>query len=51
MNVIRLEGMKFSVVLEDEDQVELSFKKTYNPSLKNSGLRLNVDKRYNFSLT
>ncbi|KAK1392015.1 Rhamnogalacturonan endolyase [Heracleum sosnowskyi] len=42
----RFEGIHFSVVLEDEDQVELSFKKTYNPSLNKNGLRLNVDKRY-----
>ncbi|KAK1386760.1 hypothetical protein POM88_014938 [Heracleum sosnowskyi] len=46
----RFEGIHFSVVLEDEDQVELSFKKTYNPSLNKNGLRLNVDKRYIYSL-
>ncbi|KAF1002549.1 hypothetical protein AG4045_001550 [Apium graveolens] len=45
-NTDRLEGMHFSVVLEDEDQVELSFKRTYSPSLSYKGVRLNVDKRY-----
>lgn len=40
--------MHFTVVLENEDQVELSFKKTYNPSLNKNGLRLNIDKRYKY---
>ncbi|WVZ51623.1 hypothetical protein U9M48_002750 [Paspalum notatum var. saurae] len=39
-----LESTEFSVVTSSEDQVELSFRSTYNPSLQNS-LRLNIDKR------
>ncbi|CAO2144212.1 unnamed protein product [Urochloa humidicola] len=39
-----LESTEFNVVSSSEDQVELSFKSAYNPSLQNS-LRLNIDKR------
>ncbi|KAJ1275614.1 hypothetical protein BS78_05G148700 [Paspalum vaginatum] len=39
-----LDSTEFSVVSSSEDQVELSFRSTYNPPLQNS-LRLNIDKR------
>ncbi|CAL4993136.1 unnamed protein product [Urochloa decumbens] len=39
-----LESTEFNVVASSEDQVELSFRSTYNPSLQNS-FRLNIDKR------
>lgn len=40
----RLDSTEFNVVSSSEDQVELSFRSTYNPSHRNS-LRLNIDKR------
>ncbi|CAN6381333.1 unnamed protein product [Urochloa humidicola] len=39
-----LESTEFNVVSSSEDQVELSFRSTYNPSYQNS-FRLNIDKR------
>ncbi|CAN6372045.1 unnamed protein product [Urochloa humidicola] len=39
-----LESTEFKVVSSSEDQVELSFRSAYNPSLQNS-LRLDIDKR------
>ncbi|RLM69771.1 rhamnogalacturonate lyase-like [Panicum miliaceum] len=39
-----LDSTEFNVVSSSEDQVELSFRSTYNPSLQNS-FRLNIDKR------
>ncbi|OEL17193.1 Rhamnogalacturonate lyase [Dichanthelium oligosanthes] len=39
-----LDSAEFSVVTSSEDQVELSFRSTYNPSLQNS-YRLNIDRR------
>ncbi|XP_066393217.1 uncharacterized protein [Miscanthus floridulus] len=39
-----LDGTEFQVVSSDEEQVELSFRSSYNPSHPHS-LRLNVDKR------
>ena len=41
----RLKGTDFNVIMEDEDQVELSFKKTWNFTNGNSSAPLNVDKR------
>ncbi|TVU50723.1 hypothetical protein EJB05_02110 [Eragrostis curvula] len=39
-----LDSTEFKVVSSSEEQVELSFRSTYNPSLPNS-VRLNIDKR------
>ncbi|XP_066341864.1 uncharacterized protein [Miscanthus floridulus] len=39
-----LDSTEFNVVSSSEDQVELSFRSTYNPSHQNS-IRLNIDKR------
>ncbi|KAG2562089.1 rhamnogalacturonate lyase-like isoform X4 [Panicum virgatum] len=39
-----LDSTEFNVVSSSEDQVELSFRSTYSPSLHNS-FRLNIDKR------
>ena len=44
-NAHRLDGTEFQVVSSTEEQVELSFRSSYNASRPNS-LRLNVDKRY-----
>ncbi|XP_052195049.1 probable rhamnogalacturonate lyase B isoform X2 [Diospyros lotus] len=41
-----LEGTNFSVVVEDEDQVELSFTRTWDPSVDTSVIPLNIDKRF-----
>lgn len=42
----RLEGTKFEVVVQTEDQIELSFTRTWNFSLEGTVIPLNVDKRY-----
>ncbi|EEF35155.1 lyase, putative [Ricinus communis] len=42
----RLKGTNFSVVMEDENQVEVSFTRTWNASVGNWTAPLNVDKRY-----
>ena len=41
----RLESTEFNVVSSSQEQVELSFRSTYNPSRQDS-VRLNVDKRW-----
>lgn len=41
----RIQGTSFSVVQEDEDQVELSFTRTWDPSQKGKAVPLNIDKR------
>ncbi|KAL1805259.1 hypothetical protein ACET3Z_028327 [Daucus carota] len=41
----RLEGSNFTVIAEDENRVELSFTRAWNPSYQNSP-PLNIDKRY-----
>jgi rhamnogalacturonan endolyase len=41
----RLDSTEFRVVSSSEEQVELSFRSTYDPSRFNS-VRLTVDKRY-----
>ncbi|XP_066362260.1 uncharacterized protein [Miscanthus floridulus] len=41
-----LDGTEFQVVSSDEEQVELSFRSSYNPSSPPNSLRLNVDKRF-----
>jgi len=42
----RLDGTEFQVVSSDEEQVELSFRSSYDPSSPPNSLRLNVDKRF-----
>ena len=41
----RLKGSNFTVIAEDENRVELSFTRAWNPSYQNSP-PLNIDKRY-----
>ncbi|XP_058081553.1 uncharacterized protein LOC131229565 isoform X2 [Magnolia sinica] len=43
-DVIR--GTSFEVILEDENQVEVSFTRTWDPSLKGTLIPLNIDKRF-----
>lgn len=42
----RVEGTSFSVIMETEEQVEISFTRTWNPSLTGKLPPLNIDKRY-----
>ncbi|KAL6012683.1 hypothetical protein ACLOJK_003172 [Asimina triloba] len=44
----RLVGTSFQVMLEDENQVEVSFLKTWDPSLNMTSVPLNVDKRFHY---
>ncbi|KAK9134207.1 hypothetical protein Syun_013537 [Stephania yunnanensis] len=41
-----IEGIDFSVVKEDDNQVELSFKRSWDPSNQNGLAPLNIDKRF-----
>ncbi|KAL5705486.1 rhamnogalacturonan endolyase [Ranunculus cassubicifolius] len=43
-DVIR--GTSFEVIMEEEDQVEISFLRQWNPSLKGKQVPLNIDKRF-----
>ncbi|XP_051140620.1 probable rhamnogalacturonate lyase B [Andrographis paniculata] len=43
-NLDKLEGTNFHVVMEEDNQVELSFTRTWNSTSK--GLPLNIDKRF-----
>ncbi|OAY66622.1 hypothetical protein ACMD2_16217, partial [Ananas comosus] len=46
----RFEGTEFEVIVQKEHQVEVSFSRTWNPSLHN-GVRLNVDIRvYSYAI-
>ncbi|GMN40187.1 hypothetical protein TIFTF001_009412 [Ficus carica] len=42
----RLEGTDFKVIVENEEQIELSFTRTWNFSLEGKMVPLNVDKRF-----
>ncbi|KAM6543812.1 hypothetical protein CsatB_008259 [Cannabis sativa] len=42
----RLEATDFSVILENEEQIEISFTRTWNFSLQGKVVPLNIDKRY-----
>uniref|UniRef100_A0A2N9EFC9 rhamnogalacturonan endolyase n=1 Tax=Fagus sylvatica TaxID=28930 RepID=A0A2N9EFC9_FAGSY len=44
----RIEATNFNVITANEDQVELSFSKTWDVSLRGKRAPLNVDKRYIF---
>ena len=41
-----MEGTKFEVILENEEQVELSFTRTWDASLEGKLVPLNIDKRF-----
>nr|XP_023915018.1 uncharacterized protein LOC112026556 [Quercus suber] len=45
-NLDRLEGTKMEVVVKNEEQVELSFTRMWDPSLKGNFVPLNIDKRF-----
>ncbi|MCL7045948.1 hypothetical protein MKW94_016803 [Papaver nudicaule] len=42
----RIRGTKFTVIKEDENQVELSFLRSWDPSVKGKHVPLNIDKRF-----
>ncbi|CAL0315577.1 unnamed protein product [Lupinus luteus] len=42
----RIVGKKFNVVVENEEQVEISFTRMWDPSLKGKLSAVNIDKRY-----
>ncbi|XP_015886044.3 uncharacterized protein LOC107421334 [Ziziphus jujuba] len=41
-----IKGTKFKVIVENEEQVEISFERKWNPSLKDKLVPLNIDKRF-----
>eukprot|EP01018_Ginkgo_biloba_P036808 Gb_00786 [translate_table: standard] len=41
-----IKGTEFNVIIADENQVEVSFTRTWDPSLKGSLVPLNIDKRF-----
>lgn len=42
----RIKGSRFSVIVENEEQVELSFVRMWDPSLEGKFVPLNIDKRF-----
>ncbi|GKV33542.1 hypothetical protein SLEP1_g42042 [Rubroshorea leprosula] len=42
----RLEGTKFQIIVENEDQVEISFTRMWDPSLEGNVVPLNIEKRF-----
>jgi len=42
----RLEGTKFEIITQNEEQIEISFTRTWTISRRGSLVPLNVDKRY-----
>ncbi|KAM5575240.1 rhamnogalacturonate lyase [Rosa sericea] len=42
----RMEGTNFTVIVETEDQIELSFTRMWDPSLEGKVVPLNIDKRF-----
>ncbi|KAJ9187004.1 hypothetical protein P3X46_002504 [Hevea brasiliensis] len=45
-NFDRMDGTSFKVILQNEEQIELSFTRTWNSSLHGKIVPLNIDKRY-----
>ncbi|XP_058081200.1 probable rhamnogalacturonate lyase B isoform X5 [Magnolia sinica] len=43
-----IKGTSFKVIREDENQVEVSFTRTWDPSLKGVLIPLNIDKRFHY---
>ncbi|CAN1341056.1 Rhamnogalacturonate lyase [Linum perenne] len=42
----RISGTHFSVVVQTEEQIEISFKRMWEPSLEGKAIPLNIDKRF-----
>lgn len=45
-NFYSIKGTDFSIVTQDDDQVEVSFTRMWDPSLQGKLVPLNIDKRY-----
>lgn len=45
-NFYSIKGTNFSIVTQDDDQVEVSFTRMWDPSLQGKLVPLNIDKRY-----
>ncbi|KAJ3692874.1 hypothetical protein LUZ60_011969 [Juncus effusus] len=41
-----IKGTKFSIIQQDDDQVEVSFTRMWDPSLQGKAVPLNIDKRF-----
>ncbi|XP_062164113.1 probable rhamnogalacturonate lyase B [Alnus glutinosa] len=41
-----IKGTSFKIIVENEEQVELSFTRTWDPSMEGKGVPLNIDKRF-----
>jgi hypothetical protein len=41
----RIKGTELRIIYHDENQVEVSFTRTWNPSLEGKAVPLNIDKR------
>ncbi|XP_021888103.1 uncharacterized protein LOC110807313 [Carica papaya] len=41
-----IKGTEFKIIVEDEEQVEISFTRTWYPSLEGKAVPLNIDKRF-----
>ncbi|KAK4428607.1 putative rhamnogalacturonate lyase A [Sesamum alatum] len=42
----RIEGIDFQVIVENEEQIEVSFKRTWDPSMQGEHAPLSIDKRF-----
>ena len=42
----RIKGTSFRVIVENEEQVEISFTRMWDPSLEGKLVPLNIDKRF-----
>ena len=46
----RIEGTSIRIIVENEEQVELSFTRLWDPSLQGKHAPLNIDKRFFLNL-
>ena len=42
----RVQGTKFSVIVANKDEAEISFSKTWDPSMRGSSVPFSIDRRY-----
>lgn len=42
----RIKGTNFEVITKNEEQIEISFTRKWDPSLQGKAVPLNIDKRY-----
>ncbi|KAF5740130.1 rhamnogalacturonate lyase B [Tripterygium wilfordii] len=46
--LFQIKGTSFTVIVENEEQVEVSFTRTWDPSLEGKSVPLNIDKRFHY---